>query len=413
MSAKKTPHPTADSPAVLVIEASKFERRSLCRLMRAAGAQRVAEAADVEASRRLLAVRHWPHWLLVADPDRLGDDGLGALRDLASEHAIATVLLLTQRREPEADDLRARAAECGLPVLAVMRKPLSAEQAGTLLRDLSQRDGAAPAAPSLSRDELNECLRSGRVRARFEPKISLQSGRPMACEAIAYVAHARYGEVSAAGFGHAVAQLGAQRVMTATVLREAAALVRSLRARSLSTQVSVNLGYEVLSEDGDANALDAYVRTLGIGAADLMLEIDAGRHSASASFADNLARLKLRGYALALDHPAPTLALEHPAQGHFCEVKLSLPGSAEARATPEHQGLAAAVVNAHKQGMTACALGIRTLADLMHARQAGFDAGQGTFFAASMPAAEAVLWVEREERTRSFADRVQAQNQAS
>jgi EAL domain-containing protein (putative c-di-GMP-specific phosphodiesterase class I) len=412
MSAKKTPHPTADSPAVLVIEASKFERRSLCRLMRAAGAQRVAEAADLESARRLLAVRHLPHWLLVTDPDRLGDDGLGALRDLAAEHAVATVLLLTQRRQAEADDLRSHAAQCGLHVLAVMRKPVSAEQAGTLLRNLQQRAGATPAVPALSRDELNECLRSGRVRARFEPKIDLQSGRPVACEAISYVAHARYGEVSAAGFGHAMAQLGAQRVMTATVLREAASLVRSLRAKSLNTQVSVNLGYEVLSECGDANALDAYVRTLGITAADLALEIDAGRHAASPDFADNLARLKLRGYALALDHPAPTLALDNPAHAHFCEVKLSLPGGDEARAILERQGLLAAVASARKQGMTACALGVRTLADLMHARQAGFEAGQGAFFAASMPAAETVLWVEREERARSFAERAQAENQA-
>ena len=69
---------------------------------------------------------------------------------------------------------------------------LGAEQAGTLLRGLGQPAGAPTGVPSLSRDELNECLRSGRVRARFEPKIDLQSGRPVACEAISYVAHARH-----------------------------------------------------------------------------------------------------------------------------------------------------------------------------------------------------------------------------
>ena len=412
MSAKRTPQPTADSPTVLVIESSKFERRSLCRLMRAAGAQRVAEAADLEGARRLLAVRQWPHWLLIADPDRLGEGGLGALRDLAVVHTLATTLLLTQRRQPEAEDLRRRAAQCGLPVLAVMRKPLSAEQAGTLLSGLGQRTAAATRVPSLSSDELNECLRSGRVRARFEPQIDLQSGRPVACEAISYVAHAHYGEVPAAGFGHAMAQLGAQRVMTATVLREAAMLVRSLRARSLSAKVSVNLGYEVLSECGDANALDAYVRTLGIAAPDLALEIDAGRHTASPNLTDNLARLKLRGYALALDHPAATLALDNPVHEHFSELKLSWPDATEADPAAHRQRLGAAVVNARKQGMTVCAVGVRTLADLMHARLAGFEVGQGEFFSASMPAAEVVLWMEREERNRTFADRAQTHSQA-
>ncbi len=142
-----------------------------------------------------------------------------------------------------------------------------------------------------------------------------------------------------------------------------------------------------------------------------MLEIDASRRS-TPTFAENLARLKLSGYDLSLDHPAPALALDNPAHLHFCEVKMSWPGSTEARAATERQGLMAAVVSAGKQGMTACAVGLRTLADLRHARQAGFEVGQGELFAASIAAAEIVLWMEREERNRSFADRTQAKNQA-
>jgi EAL domain-containing protein (putative c-di-GMP-specific phosphodiesterase class I) len=265
----------------------------------------------------------------------------------------------------------------------------------------------------LSRDELNECLRTGRVRTRFQPKVDLQSGRPLACEAISYVAHARYGDVPAAGFGNAMAQLGAQRVMTAAVLREAAALVRLLRAKRLETTVSVNIGYEVLSEAGDAAALDSYVRTLGVAPSDVALEIDAGRHAhGTPNFGDNLARLKLRGYALALDHPAASLNLESPAHAHFSEVKLGWPRSAAARPAPEHQSVAAAVSSARKQGMSTCAVGVRTATDLMQVRQAGFEAGQGELFAACMAAAETVLWIEREERNRSFADRALARDQA-
>ena len=63
--------------------------------------------------------------------------------------------------------------------------------------------------------------------------------------------------------------------------------------------------------------------------------------------------------------------------------------------------------------MTTCALGVRTGADLHQVRQAGFEAAQGELFAAAMPAAEAVLWMEREERNRSFADYASEQNQAS
>jgi EAL domain-containing protein (putative c-di-GMP-specific phosphodiesterase class I) len=413
MAFKRTPQAASDFPAVLVIEPSKFERRCLCRLLRAAGAERVAEAVDIDAARRLLSMRRSLSWMAMADPDHLGNDAVLALRDLAAEQLLVTTLLLTQRRAPAADELRNQARLCGLPLLAALRKPLSAEETGTWLRRLAQGANSRSDLPTLSKDELNECLRTGRVRARFEPKIDLETGRPVACEAISFVSHARYGEVPAAGYRHAVAQLGAQRVMTATVLREAAALVRSLRAKDLGAKVSVNLGIEVLSEPGDANALDSYVRTLGVAPADLALEIDAGRQAvASSHLAENLARLKLRGYALALDEPVATLEVGSPAHAHFSELKLSWSAIDDETQAPDRPGIAAAITSARKQGMTICAIGVRTAADLHRARQAGIELGQGELFAASMPAAETLLWIEREERTRSFADRAPRHNRA-
>jgi EAL domain-containing protein (putative c-di-GMP-specific phosphodiesterase class I) len=406
MAFKRTPHTSGDMPAVLVIEPTRFERRCLIRLMRAAGAERVAEAADIETARRLLSLRRAPQWMLVADPDHLPGDGMSLLRGLADEHAF-TAILLTQRRAPAADELRSHAQRSGVPILAALRKPISAEEAGTLLRSFAQAPGGRTVTPMLSTDELNDCLRTGRVRARFQPKIDLDSGRPVACQAISLVSHARYGEVSAAGYRHAAAQLGAQRVMTATVLREAAALVRSLRAKNLMAKVSVSLALDVLSEAGDASALDSYVRTLGISASDLALEIDATRQAAgTAHLADNLARLKLRGYALALDGPAAAGDFAGAAQAHFSELKLSWTAmTRDANGTPDRQKMAAAISSARKLGMAVCAVGVRTVADLHLARLEGIDLGQGELFADSMPAAETLIWMEREERTRSFADR--------
>ncbi len=410
MSFKKTSQPAADSPAILVIEAAKFERRSLCRLMRAAGAERVAEAVDFDAARHQFAVRRGRHWLVVVDPERQAGAGLEALRDLAAEYCVVAILLLTQRKPAAIEELRAQALQLGLPVISVLRKPVSVEQAGTLLRRLAQPP-VRTASPVLSRDELNQCLRTGRMHARFEPKIDLHSGRPVACEALAYVAHPLYGAVSAAGFGQALAQLGAQRMLAASVLRECASLVRELRAKALDTPLAVNLGLEVLCEPGDANALDAYVRTLGIGPADLALEIDATRMSMfSATVADNLRRLEGCGYTLALDGPAALLDLDAATRACFSEVKLSCtapPGDPR-----PGFGAHAALEAARDLGLPACALDVRTLADLQQAREAGFETAQGPLFASALPAAEAVLWVEREERNRSFCRPVQRENQA-
>jgi EAL domain-containing protein (putative c-di-GMP-specific phosphodiesterase class I)/CheY-like chemotaxis protein len=417
----KTMPPSANSmPALLVIESRRFHRRALCRLLRAAGADQVAEAVDIGAAERVLAGHSAASWIVVADPDSLGADGLALLKKLASHHPATTNLLLSQGRPRAVAELRDRAREQGVPLLTALRKPVSAEEIGTILRQLaedaqnSQASGIAKA-PVLTKDELSECLRAGRLGARFQPKLDLESGRPVSCEALPYVTHARYGDVPAARFSHAMTQLGAQRAMTASVLRDAANLVRSLRAKGLDAKVAVNLPPDVLSEPGDATSLDAYVRTLGVAAADLALEIGASSSAlSSASLADNLARLKVRGYSLIIDESPCPVALDDPAHAHFSELKLSWSAVSKRGTDPEASKCVAATIStARKYGLATCAVGVETPADLDQARRAGFELGQGELFAPSLPADETLTWVEREERTRSFADHGAKRHRAS
>lgn len=400
MSSRKNRQSTLDDvPAVLVIEGNKFERRSLCRLMRAAGADQVAEASDLRAARALVMRRPEPRWLLVADPEQLGDRDLNALRALAGEHGALSILLLTERRHPAAAALQAQARRAALPLAGALRKPVSAEEAGTLLRRLASFEGGPLQTPRLSKEELNECLRAGRLRARFQPQIELHTGRPVACEAFSYVVHARYGEIATAALGFALAQLGAQRMLTASLLREAAGLVRSLREKKIDAQVCVDLSVEMLSEPGDANALDSYVRTLGIAPADLALEVQPGSQDiAAGSLSDNLARLKLRGYKVVLDRAdAPGAAM----LACFAGVKLQWRRSQGCEDNEPHP-LAHALHAAHAGGMTACAFDLETHSDLEQARKAGFELAQGISIAACMDAQEAAAWMEREQRNPRF-----------
>lgn len=408
MPLKKT-QSTTGGPAVLVIESTKFQRRSLCRLIRAAGADQVAEALDTRDAERVLARGRALEWIIVADPDLLGADAMQALKTLSDQFSVLGTLLLTHRRGVF-EALREQAQHTGLTILTVLRKPVSAEEMGTLLRQFAQSANAANASaartPVLTKDELSECLRAGNMRARFQPKIDLESGRPVCCEALPYVTHPRHGIASAARFNQAMMQLGAQRVMTASVLRDAAELVRSLRDRDLDTQVSVGLGPDVLCEHSDATSLDAYVRTLGISAVDLVLEINATREAiADIDMADNLARLKLRGYRLVIKEDLPVASLSESAYAHFSEIKVRLAGSPNGIAAPDAaEPLAALLVAARKHGLAACAVDLRTGVDLDQLRRAGFAFAQGDLISPALTADEALAWVEREAQARSFAN---------
>ncbi|MCC6533900.1 MAG: EAL domain-containing protein [Burkholderiales bacterium] len=416
MPARKNSSSSTGLPAILVIESNKFQRRSLCRLMRSAGADHTAEALDPADAGRVLERGRWPQWIVVTDPDLLGEDALATLRRIATGHPVGGVILLSRRRPQALPALREEACKAGLHCLAALRKPVSAEEMGALLRQYA----AAPARPAmssvtvLSKEELSECLRAGRLRAHFQPKVDLLSGRPVSCEALPYVTHARHGVVPVARFRHAMKQLGAQRVMTASVLRDAAELVRSLREKGLEAQVAVNLSADVLSEAGDAASLDSYVRTLGVAPSDLAFEIAASPQALAApDFADNLARLKLRGYALVIDEEAAPGRLEAPAHAHFCEIKIDVAAAPPMQAEGDgERELASAVAAARRHGMATCAVGVHSSTALDQARGVGFQLGQGELFAPSLPAEEVLSWVEREERTRTFAARASWRHRA-
>lgn len=415
MSLKRIATPTG-IPAVVVIEGAKFQRRSLCRLIRAAGAEHVAEAVDIRDAKRVLDADPARHWLVAADPDLCGADAVAALKALAAERALAGTLLLTQRRGSGLDELREQVTQQGLHCVAVLRKPVSAEEVGTLLmqcRDVQQAARASERRTrTLSKDELSECLRAGSVRARFQPKLDLESGRPVSCEAAPYVNHPRYGVLHAAAFDQALAQLGAQRVLTASLLRDAAELVRSLRERKLAARVAVKIGADMLSESGDAASLDAYVRTLGVTPADLAFEIAAGSKPPRATaLSDNLARLKMRGYALAID-AAPPAPLDESMCSHFSEIKLHLPDPASRR-EPVAKHFSAALGIARSHGMKVCAVGVGTEADLSDTRRAGFVLAQGELFAPPMSVEETLSWLAREEKARTFADLALERHQVS
>jgi len=393
-------------PTLLVIERQRFPRRALCRLLRAAGADKVVDAVDLQAASRVIAEHEASSWMIVADPDAFGEDGMRALAGLCSpEYAIVFLLLCTRRGE-DLERLRSEAKTHGMNLLAALRKPVSVEEIGSLFRRLpsSMRAPLGERRHLLSKEELGECLRLGRLKARFQPKIDLATGRPTSCEAVPFVTHLHYGDIPPSSYASAMSQLGAQRVMTASVLRDAAKFVRAMRDKGLLGTVSVNLSSEVLSEPGDAATLDAYVRTLGITPGDLTLEIGKCPTLRSPPhFAENLARLKMRGYALAMDESAAGARIDHPTHTHFAEIKLGRPLLAKLGADVEiTKSIAATVRTAHRFGMVACAVGLETVGELEQARDVGIDLGQGALFADCLPAEEALAWMQSEERARTY-----------
>lgn len=416
MASRRTAATTSALPAFLVIEDRKYSRRALCRLLRALGADRVAEATDVWSAKRVLGQRRDAEWVLLADPYALGETGLDMLKPLASEHASVRFLLLCAGRPPVLAALIEQARARGIAVLDVLQKPVSAEEMGTVLQHLltTPASPSVPKTPAISLDELGECLRAGRLLTRFRPKLELASGRPIGCNAVAMLRHTRLGEVHASHYAQAIAQLGAQRVMSASILRDSANLVRALRSREFTGMIEIALSADVLSEPSDAGSLDAYVRTLGISPSDLAFEVAAEPAVwASPTFTDNLARLKVRGYTLVLGNAVAPGVLDNPASAHFSEIKIPCAELSRPNADPQRMEQIASVIGtARKHGIVACATDLKSLESIDLAREIGFVFGIGDTIAPAMLADETIAWIDREVRSPSFADHATRRHRA-
>lgn len=386
----------------------------MCRLLRAAGAEGVFEATDIWAANRLLGERHNPDWMLIADPDTAGENGLDLIRPLAAEHPQVRFILACMRKPPMLAELHNQALGRGLPVFKVMQKPVSAEEMIAVLRQIEEAPpGNHPRRmPALSADELNECLRAGRLHTRFQPKVNIESGRPSGYEAVAFINHPKHGAIPVMTLSDATTKNGAHRVITAAVLRDAAKMVRLMRAHKLDTKVSVSLSVDALSEAGDANSLDAYVRTLGVAPADLAFEIsvtpDVLKDECVTS---NLARLKVRGYALVLCNFLEAGVLQAPASAHFSEVKLNWANAAKTNDSASH--IEASIADAHKHAIPACATGLMEQADVSRVRRLGFKYGQGEVFTPPLASDEALAWLGQHARASGQPERAAKLHQAS
>ena len=111
-------------PTVLVIERQRFQRRALCRLLRAAGADRVVDAVDLHAATRVIAEHETASWMIVADPDAIGADGVTALSSLDYGEVSIVFLLLCNRRGDALEHLRAEAKSHRMNLVAALRKPV-------------------------------------------------------------------------------------------------------------------------------------------------------------------------------------------------------------------------------------------------------------------------------------------------
>lgn len=121
--------------------------------------------------------------------------------------------------------------------------------------------------------ELHEAVETSQIYLHFQPKRHLRSGRPCGVEALARWSHPRHGMVPPDQFIPLAERTGLIEMLTFRVLNQALHQCRIWRDQGLEIEVAVNLSAHSLRDPHLAELVADLLRTHGVPASALELEI--------------------------------------------------------------------------------------------------------------------------------------------
>ena len=241
-----------------------------------------------------------------------------------------------------------------------------------------------------ARREMEEDLRAAvaedAVDVHFQPQVSLATGLPVSCEALARWEHPRHGRVSPADFialaerSALIVALG-QRVL-ARACAEAAAWPGTLR-------VAVNVSAQQLLESDFVERVTAVLAETGLAPDRLELEItESVLLKINPDVLDAIRALRRLGVTFALDDFGTgysSLSRLHHLPLDKLKIDQSFTRAMEG--SDEARGIVATIIDlASKLGLATTAEGVETPSQHAMLRDAGCDQGQGYLYARPMDA---------------------------
>jgi EAL domain-containing protein (putative c-di-GMP-specific phosphodiesterase class I) len=225
----------------------------------------------------------------------------------------------------------------------------------------------------------------------------MASGRLAGAEALARWSHAERGLLEPWQFMCAIEEGGLTLTLVETVLDNALAERSRWRATGLAAAVSVNLSLRSAGDPSLAERLAAITSRYGVDPRHVVLEVAQPAEAALLAGAlDNLSRLRVRGFGLAIDNygTGPSLAGQL-ALMPFTELKID---RTLVRNTAHAAGralLESKVSIARRLGLRTVAVGVETRSEWELLATLGCDLAQGHYLATPMPSAEFVSWARR------------------
>ncbi|HET7403620.1 MAG TPA: GGDEF domain-containing phosphodiesterase, partial [Usitatibacter sp.] len=243
--------------------------------------------------------------------------------------------------------------------------------------------------------DLERAIRANELELHYQPIVDLAAGRPLGAEALLRWKHVKTGDIPAHTMIGIAERTGLIGSLTFWVLNAALRQAAEWKAAGRTLRLAINLSTSTLTDRELPAVVDQCLKTWGIDASDLSLEIAENAMIADAERSVAiLTRLKAVGVRISLDdYGSGFSSLAQMRRFPIDELKIDRPFVAGMLDDPGDRAVVRSVIDiGHHFGLSVVAEGVETQAQREALAALGCDLVQGRGVAAALPPAAFREW---------------------
>lgn len=381
----------------LVVEDHEYQRRMLVQLLNSLGAQAVHSAEDGHAALQVLRDPDRPVDIVVSDLAMPEMDGMEFIRNLSDTGAKVSLILASALEPKLLASIANMARAYKVLLLGAIAKPLSAAKLTPLIKQhRSAGPGSEDVGAAYSLDEIAEAWTQNEFVPCFEPKVDLSTGEVRGMHASPWWSHPVDGLLPAETFMPSIQARGLNDDFVWLMVQKSAAQCKRWQSKGLKLVVSVNLPFDSLSDVNLAARIKRIVEKEDLEPRYMVLSVtEAALDTQLAKALENLARLRMDGFGLAIDDfGSGQMAVEQLSLVAFTELKIKSSFVADAHGNDSARaGLAVGLELAHQLKLQTVADGIQSKEEWTLLHEWGCDLGQGPFISGPLRQEAVFAWL--------------------
>ena len=325
-------------------------------------------------------------------------DGVEIIRILAEIDCNAGIILMTGKDANVLQSAMLLAQSRGLNIIGTLNKPFQREE----LQSLLNKTNATSKTPCnktkrnlLTVEELHQAIANREVFPYYQPKVKIDTGKPVGFEALARWQHPTKGMISPGEFIPLFEQYGLITDLTTLILDQTFKQSCTWAEAGLQPNIAVNMSILVLNNLDIPDQLLKQARDHNLDPSTITIEVtESAMSNELINSLDILTRIRMKGFLLSIDDFGTGYSsMAQLNRTPFNELKVDKSFVKDIDTNEEKRAICESSIDlAHKLDIKVTAEGIETKAVWDLLKEFYCTEGQGYYFGKPMPADEFKTW---------------------